>query len=356
MPAAAPILALSKVTTLDTAYLRDAADHWERTANLWEETFTDVHRRVADPAGTPWQGPGQEGAQQRAYDDMVKVRTPADQLHQASGIARRGDQALQFCKRAVLSAVREAEDDGFDVGEDYSVTDRSQGGSPAYRAARQTAAQQHASFIRHKVAALAAKDHEIATQVAATEGLDKVVFDEPDHTVRLAGWDRPLSPWPPGPPRDDVIAEATDLAGNHVILRRGYWNSDQPNGGWGWDKVSGKHGITNPNVLTDLISHSVPKIKEGNTLVYEVPIERTEARVRRLGPIRWTEFHRTGEILTIRIVADIGEPRPDVYGGGQKGVITMYPLKGGSGVIDMAPGWTKVPEWVNTHFPVPDGA
>lgn len=355
MPATAPLLTLSQVKTLDTAYLPDAADYWERTANLWEETFTAVHRRVSAPAGTPWQGLGRDAAQQRAYGDMVKVRAPADQLRHAAEIARRGGQALQFCKRAVLNAVRDASDDGFDVGEDYSLTDRFQGRSATNRIARETAAQQHASFIRHKVAALTAKDHEVATQIATTtDGLDRLAFDEPDNNIQLAGWDRPLSPWPPGPPRDDVVAEATDLAGNHVVLRRGYWNP--PNDGFGWDKVSGKHGITNPNVFTDLISHSAPKMTDGNTLVYEVPIERTEARVHHLGPIQWTQYHRTGEIVTIKIVADVGQPRPDVYGGGQKGVITMYPLKGGSGVIDVAPGWTKVPGWVNTHFPVPDGA
>lgn len=178
MPAAAPLLTLSEVKALDTSYLRDAANHWERTGNLWDETFTDVHRRVSSPAGTLWRGLGQDGAQQRAYGDMVKVRTPADQLHRAAGTARRGHEALQFCKRAVLSAVRDADNDGFDVGEDYSVTDRSQGGSAAHRTARQTAGQEHASFIRHKVAALAAKDHEIATQVAATESLETLVFDE----------------------------------------------------------------------------------------------------------------------------------------------------------------------------------
>lgn len=34
----------------------------------------------------------------------------------------------------------------------------------------------------------------------------------------------------------------------------------------------------------------------------------------------------------------------------------MYPLAGGSGVIEVAPGRTKVPGWLNTHFPVRDGA
>lgn len=218
-----PTLTLSQVEALDTAYLRDAADYWERTANLWEESFTDVYRRVSAPGGTAWTGFGAHGALQRSYADMVMVRDPVDQLHQATGLARRGDEALQACKRGVIGAVREARDDGFDVSDDYSVTDRTQGGSPAFRAERQTAAQAHASFIRQRVAALHAKDHEVATQL--TTGLvgvgtlrfheESAMVDAGDRAsngprsdsrrpeVQLASWGHggpPLTPSPaPGP-------------------------------------------------------------------------------------------------------------------------------------------------------------
>ncbi|WP_409436333.1 hypothetical protein [Mycobacterium sp. SMC-14] len=233
MAAVRALLTLSQVQALDTSYLRDAADHWERTANLWEESFTDVHQRVSAPGGTPWTGFGNEGAQQRTYGDMVKVRTATDQLHRAIEIARHSDQALQFCKREVLSAVREANDNGFDVGEDYSVTDRSQASSPEHRAARQTAAQEHASFIRHKVAALATKDNEIATQIASfTEGVGILKFDdgEPlapqrqEHGIQLVGNGIPLPqaphPAPEPPPggwsNDPLMRAAQKIAYGHA--------------------------------------------------------------------------------------------------------------------------------------------
>jgi hypothetical protein len=44
-----------------------------------------------------------------------------------------------------------------------------------------------------------------------------------------------------------VIAEATDLGGNRVILRRGYYDV-RTNQRWGWDKAYWKHGVINPNV------------------------------------------------------------------------------------------------------------
>jgi hypothetical protein len=54
----------------------------------------------------------------------------------------------------------------------------------------------------------------------------------------------------------------------------------------------------------------------------------------------------------MKIVANINEGNPDVPDGRQKGVITMYPLEGGSGVIDLEKNWTLCPPWVNKNVPV----
>lgn len=56
--------------------------------------------------------------------------------------------------------------------------------------------------------------------------------------------------------------------------------------------------------------------------------------------------------VTMRIVANVNDGRPDVPDGGQKGVITMYPLPGGSGVVEVAPNWTLTPPWVNHNVPI----
>lgn len=70
------------------------------------------------------------------------------------------------------------------------------------------------------------------------------------------------------------------------------------------------------------------------TLVYEVPINRTHCTS---GPVGIASCHDTGESLTMRIVANVNESRFGAPGGGQKGVITMYPLPGGSGVVEIKP-------------------
>lgn len=161
--------------------------------------------------------------------------------------------------------------------------------------------------------------------------------------------DPPLDP-PPKPPYPvtEVLAEATDLDGNRVLLRRGYYDAKTTEG-FGWDKMYWKHGIVNMNVFKDLISHSRPISNDGGTLVYEVPINRVHCKKGFLG---FVDCDDTGESLTMRIVANITEGRGDLPDGLQKGVITMYPLKGGSGVVEVKPGWTLCPPWVNNNVPI----
>jgi hypothetical protein len=80
-------------------------------------------------------------------------------------------------KEEVLDAVHDARAGGFDVGENYSVTDRSQGGSAEFRAERRAQAQGHAGYIRHRVAALVANDQELTARIsAATAGIGNLTL------------------------------------------------------------------------------------------------------------------------------------------------------------------------------------
>jgi hypothetical protein len=176
---------LSQLQTMDTTYLREAAAYWTRTANLWENVFTEIHDQMSTPAGTRWHGQAATAALEHSYDDMVKVRGASDQLREAAATARRGDEQLLACRAAVLDAVRDARGEGFETGEDYLGTDRAQGGSTAFRAARQAQAQGHTSFIRHRVASLVATDQQLTTRIAAaTESISDLTFHEaPSHTI-----------------------------------------------------------------------------------------------------------------------------------------------------------------------------
>ncbi|SON59203.1 hypothetical protein MSIMFI_00685 [Mycobacterium simulans] len=224
MAVSTPLPTLSQIQTMDTTYLLEAADYWTRTAKLWEQVFTQIHDRVSTPGGTPWKGQAATRAQERSYRDMVEVRGASYQLHEAAAVARRADDQLQACKAGALDAVADARADGFDVGDDYSVTDRSRGGSAEFRAARLAQAQGHAAFIRHRVATLVAKDQEITTQIgAATNGIDTLTFQE-------------------APGIDDAVAgddkhSGVQLVDNHTFKDAPHPEPVPPPGGWSSDPL-----------------------------------------------------------------------------------------------------------------------
>jgi hypothetical protein len=220
MAATAALPTLSQVQTLDTAYLREAGKYWTRTANLWEQAFTEVNDRMSTPGGIPWKGQAAAAAQERSHSDLVQVRGASDQLHAAAAVALRGDEQLRASKETVLEAVQDAHAEGFSVGEDYSVTDRPCGGSSEFRAARLAAAQGHASFIRHRVAALVSSDQQLTTQItAATKDIDALTFRE-SHGIDYHTFKDAPNPEPDPPPggwsSDPLLRAAQKIAYGHA--------------------------------------------------------------------------------------------------------------------------------------------
>lgn len=195
---------LSEVRRWGTGHLTEAADNWTKTATVWEDQFAELVSRVAAPAGSPWEGRAADTAQHRAHSDHMTVIGLADQLHTASGIARRGATEIAEARRLALRTVESAESVGFTVGEDFSVTDpRSYDANTA--AVRQAQAESFATDLRARVGVLAATDSSVAGELTATTaGLGTSVFPEaggmaPLHNrgepdARMVRADRPLSP------------------------------------------------------------------------------------------------------------------------------------------------------------------
>jgi hypothetical protein len=353
MSAVAGFPGLSQLLAWPTEHLTEAADYWEAAGGRSYTVATQVWR---DTLSIDWLGNGADALRTATHSDMLTTSAVADQLQAAAKVARSGASDLYAARSRVRYAVEDTRTAGFNVGEDLSVTDRSGAGSPARRAARQAQAQTFAGDIRQRAAQLVGLDQQVAGKVtAAVAGIRDTFLPNPgngtprkpkiqavdNHTFKQ---DPP--PLPPPYPINEVIAEATDLDGNHVLVRRGYYDGKR---GFGWDKAYWRHHVTNANVFNDLISHSRPVSKDGGTLVYEVPINRVHCTE---GPLGIVDCEDTGESVTMRIVVDISEGRPDVPGGGQKGVITMYPLPGGSGVVEVEPNWTLTPPWVNKNVPI----
>ncbi len=302
-------------------------------------SFTALHRGTFAPGGTEWEGRAAEAAQDRTASDLAKVQGLATSLREAAVAARGGAAQLDGLKRRAIEAITETRAAGFGVDEDLSVTYTN----------RQAQARLHAANIADRIAALGAADRAIAAKITTvTADLAEHPFTEPVDDGSVHAVDFKTAPPPHPYPVNEVIAEATDLDGNHVVLRRGYYDAATKQG-FGWDKAYWRHGVVNPNVFKDLISHSRPVVSDAGTLVYEVPINRSRCTKGFLGIV---DCKDTGESLTMRIVANVNEGNHTVPDGGQKGVITMFPLKGGSGVTEIGPNWTWTPPWVNSNVPI----
>jgi hypothetical protein len=345
---------LSQLLGWPTQHLTEAADHWEAIGGRSYGVVNGVWR---DALSIDWHGKGVEALRTAAHADMMTTSAVADQLQAAAKIARGGASDLYAARSRVRYAVEDAHAAGFDVGEDVSVTDRSSGGSAAWRAGRQAQGQVFAGGIRQRALQLVVLDQRVAGKVTAAMAGIRDTFPQspaPDPSLKkpkiqtVDNHTFKQDPPPPPYPINEVIAEATDLDGNRVPLRRGYYDA-RTKEGWGWDKAYWRHGVVNPNVFKDLISHSRPVHQPDGTLRYDVPINRVHCTS---GPLGIANCRDTGETLTMRIVVDPRVGRADVPDGGQKGVITMFPLEGGSGVIELGPKWTWTPPWVNNNVPI----
>ncbi|MCX8559223.1 hypothetical protein OS121_29695 [Mycolicibacterium mucogenicum] len=187
----------------DTTHLETAATHWTSAAARWEGHFETIHTGMLRPGGTTWEGAAADAAAERSWGDLVKVRGAGDALYAAAGHATNGADDIAWAKRQVLAAIAEAEESGFTVGQDFSVTDKSSGGLMRSTVARQQQAQAFAAEISERVQTLAALDKGVAGKItAALAPLRGMNFGEP--TVQAAGFrtlkDAPAAPEPPPPP------------------------------------------------------------------------------------------------------------------------------------------------------------
>ncbi|WP_421841282.1 alpha/beta hydrolase [Mycobacterium sp.] len=119
-----------------------------------------------------WDGAGGDGLRERTRADLTSVSAKADQLRQASKIARDGAGTIGSVQRRVLYAVEDAHDAGFVVGEDLSVVDTWSGGTAAEQVARRAQAQAFAADIRQRATQLIGSEHDVAAKITtATAGI-----------------------------------------------------------------------------------------------------------------------------------------------------------------------------------------
>lgn len=149
-------------------HLVDAALFWRRTKHKWTDAFDYLHRNSYTAGGDGFAGDGAQALQNRTAHHALTVANAAMDLEAAATVADRGAEDIHWGRDQVLNAVADAEDEGFIVGEDFSVTDRQLVPEPA----REARMVEHAGIIGSRVSDLVATDKQVSGQLAAIQLTD----------------------------------------------------------------------------------------------------------------------------------------------------------------------------------------
>jgi hypothetical protein len=163
---ATPLPGLSQVKAWSPDYLDRAATQWSSTATTWDDAYAEAFRQAQSPGGTVWTGDAADAAVETVRLDKAQVIGASDALQAAATAAPAGSGELSAARESVQEAVSAAENAGFTVGEDYSVTPR-QAVLAYVKAAQQAAAQSFAADIRAQVLTMMTTDTQVADQITS---------------------------------------------------------------------------------------------------------------------------------------------------------------------------------------------
>jgi hypothetical protein len=167
---------LSEVRFWSVSHLLSLAADLEARAERCQACFSEAYTVLSAPG---WKGAFRERTVERAAIAKTRVDGAADRLRETASTARRGAERIRAAKKCAMEKLDEAEREGFEVSEDYSVIDTRRGGTEQQRAARAHQAAVLRADIRHRVALLVAADREVGEQViAASAGLAEFGFPE----------------------------------------------------------------------------------------------------------------------------------------------------------------------------------
>lgn len=175
--APAPLPTKSEIENWDTSYLDTAAANWRDAATASEGAFDQHRRNIDSPGGTTWEGNAKDAALARVTNDIGVVGRHGGVLREAATLAENGAYDIKAAKDKATEAITAAENDGFTVAEDLSVTDGRRYDITTI-VERNRAAKEHAEDIRWAAEQLAAADKLVGDRlVSKAADLEGIRFD-----------------------------------------------------------------------------------------------------------------------------------------------------------------------------------
>jgi len=186
---------LSEALAYNVDHLDSAAEHWTKVADHRESTYADVRNRAH---GLDWTGDGADAMHDHVDWDFQKAKFSAEDLRDAAGIARSSAGDLHSLHRRLRDNLDDVRNDGFVVGEDYTVLNDRPTRSLDEHLARQQQAVEHTADLRFKATELTDADARVGARLqTATAGEGKIQFtdfkadggpvcDDPDYEDGIA--------------------------------------------------------------------------------------------------------------------------------------------------------------------------
>jgi broad specificity phosphatase PhoE len=170
------MMPLSQALVYNVDHLATAAEHWTKVADHRESTFADVRNQARS---LNWEGAAADAMREHVEWDLQKAAFSADDLREAASIARSSAGDLKSLHRHLLSNLEDVQNDGFDVGEDYTAVNVRSPRTLEEHLARQQQGVEHSADLRMKATELTDADARVGARLqTATANEGKVQFTD----------------------------------------------------------------------------------------------------------------------------------------------------------------------------------
>jgi len=167
MPATQRWPTLSQLRASDYSYFAQLGSYLQKISPKAQTALEGLADDVTRPGGVHWEGAAANAAIAQAQADVVTARTVMWSWDDVAASTQRWQEQLEAGTRTALDAVDDAEADGFEVGEDYSVTDTYEAETEEEYDERLEEAEAHAGLIGHRVSTLVGNEALINGQLRA---------------------------------------------------------------------------------------------------------------------------------------------------------------------------------------------
>src|ERR1700722_12374096 len=114
---------LSQLRASDYSYFGQLSGYLQTVGPKTQSSLEQLAQDVQHPGGVEWEGVAGHAAANQAGVDASMARPFTWSWEEVAASTQRWQDTLEAGTRTALDAVGDAERDGFEVGEDYSVAD-----------------------------------------------------------------------------------------------------------------------------------------------------------------------------------------------------------------------------------------